>query len=372
MRKEDESGQLEKLLTGTKEVISETYQCPREFKEGLRLRLYEAYLNDGVKTKPFSLHHLFLNKNFLVVSSIALSTFLVVQFSGLNPLSDFFPSRQGSVVQAAEPNYMQGDISILKKGASAWVSMNPDEFFIDGDEIKTGESALLALHLNDGTVFRLAPRTHVKLLSFSNGLVEVEHISGVLYTHVSKSGEHNVKVITGKRIEASPEAIFLSYRNSNSTLPYIDTLQRSISFPGEDFTVREGNRVYLSEEGDLVSLYEYNREQKDKDDFLTWNISMDVSRGLSVGMLADTTPPNVVFHYQTGNIANGSERIPVEFKVQDESGIAWVKVNNQYVIPDSEGNYQTYVDLENNQGPLTVRVKDNAWNVTHQEILVVR
>lgn len=200
-------------------------------------------------------------------------------------------SQQKVAELGVAPTLMDGTVE-YSEDAKTWAAMNEKTTLAAGDSVRTAANGRVVLTLDDGSAVRLGYNSEVKLTSLAAKDVQIETVSGEVYSRVIPSESRTYTVaVAGVDMVAKGTA----FRTTNSdTQKGVEVYQSTVVVKETD--VPEG-KGYFTESSDAAKkdkVFDIDLNAVKSDEFLKWNVELDKQMSEAkdkLGVLADIDKP---------------------------------------------------------------------------------
>lgn len=167
-----------------------------------------------------------------------------------------------------------GSVELLKLEGD-WQAATTNSELQEGDSIRTLAGSRAVLTLDDGSAIRLDAESAIRLADLSADHVEVEQVSGTVYSRVVANSERHYVIATD---DATYEALGTAFVTTKTTTKSgVQVYHSSVKTSLASESVSEGKQCYKA--GDDASsqskITDINIDELVDDTFINWNLSED-------------------------------------------------------------------------------------------------
>jgi hypothetical protein len=372
---------LEQLILEARSVNSCEFEVEEDFKEDLREKLYNHYLNSqniGIMAK---LKSITLNWKVMLASLGVLLLVAFVAGGGAYLLTRNKSEESESVVLlAANLAVADGDVEIKRGDDDRWMEGKQGDVLNESDSIRTDAESRAVLELDNGDAVRLNASSEVRLESMDPTAVVMDQVSGESYSRVASS-ETNTYTIKGQGVEAQAMGTAYTFSTDEEKKQVVVSVYESrVQLNVEEKEVAELNKAVVNTEKNEVKVEEMSEEDFNKE-FAEWNKEKD--KEADVECYEETGPEVTITEPADGTEVESSvTSIAVKGTVTDsESALRKIKVNGTvYTSKDengkgfnpSDGTFDVDVALNEGDNVITIVAYDIYWNAGEDVSITVK
>lgn len=282
---------------------------------------------------------------------------------------------------AAHLSIADGQVEVWN--GSDWQSVSTGTSLAGQSQLRTGENSKAVLEFDEGSALRLDENTHVILEEANNQNISVVQVVGETYSRVNKTSGLTYKVKSGEaETTALGTAFGVATENSNwvkkgekkvivkvveskvkvKIIKNDETLEKEVS-EGEELIVDMTKPIE-----DTAKKVPLPKEETVQDGFYAWNREEDNEKSYPLGVLSDTTPPEINISEPLDGITTELTRVAV--RGITEAG-ARIFVNGAEA-KNTDGSFEKIIDLKVGANTVEVKAKDDSGNATIKKITVTR
>jgi hypothetical protein len=386
----DKFENIQNLIKEAKTIDSTTFEIDQEFRESLRERLYQHYLNNFSKGGSImaKLRTITLNWKVALVSFMAISLVALVAGGGVLLLTRGDSVNQEEILLAANLAVADGKVEIRRNGSESWAEALAGETLHEGDSVKTGEGeARAVLELDNGDAIRLNAESEVRLESMDPKAVIVEQVSGESYNRVATS-EENTYTVKSQGVEA--QALGTAYKfdtDKENKQVGVYVYESKVKLNIGDEKVSELKKAIIDTEKGEVDVSEMSEEEFNEE-FAQWGREKDKEAGVQCN---EENGPTVTITEPAdrSTIEPDQTTITVKGTVSDlESALKKIVVNGAiYWAVDglnengkgfalseddpTKGSFEVDVAAKESDNAISIRAYDVYWNKGAEAVITV-
>lgn len=372
--------QIEKAFKKARITDSKTLVVDEEFKNSLRERLYQHYL-DNEKKGGFIMKiikSITLNRKVALLASVVLVIIAVVAGVSVTKLGQKGEGGQKEVLIAANLAVADGDVEIRKEGEDRWSEGLQGDTLEQNDAIRTGAESRAVLELDNGDAVRLNSSSEVRLESLKPEAVVIEQISGESYCRIATS-EQNTFTVKSQGVEAQALGTAYTFNSNNEEKQVVVHIFQSkvkMYVGEEEQEIPELKKVVVNTEEKTLDVQEMSEEEF-KSEFASWNKQKDKESGFQCH---EEEAPQVVISSPADGTSTEAESINVVGTVTDNSALKKIIVNeNIYTSKDengkgfdpSDGTFDLDIALVEGANEIRVKAYDIFWNASEEVVITV-
>ncbi len=366
--------QLEQVLKSAKGVDSPNVTVDENFKESLRKKLYEHYLNSYNNSTVMSkIKSVFTRPAYATLFFLGAFAFIALAFAGGYFISKNVKQenqqKDQEILLAANLAVLEGDVEIKKTGEERWMEALEGDTFNQGDSLRTQANSRAVLILDNGDAVRMNEKSEIVLESMNPDSILVEQVSGESYARIASSNTDTF-TIEGQGVEA--QAMGTAYMfNTNSKKKevnvYVYESKVQLKLQAEEQEVKELKMATVNTKRGKIRVREMKKNEY-QNKFAKWSRNQDKKEGYET---PETVGPKVTISSPANGSSTKNSSVAVKGKVTDTNPLRKIIVNGKIYesmggngkgFNPSTGEFNVNVSLSSGKNTISVTAYDIYWN----------
>src|SRR5215212_9391879 len=177
----------------------------------------------------------------------------------------------GISATAGGVNAAQGDVTLMRRGATEWQSLASNDDLDSGDVVRTGAAGRVEMLLNPGSYVRAAENSEFELISASLDALQVRIVRGSVIVEVAGADEARtlIEIATPQtKISIDRKGLYRINLVANNATEVLVSKGRATVGAGLSATVlNDGKKIILG--GDILAATKFDK--KEQDSFDAWS-----------------------------------------------------------------------------------------------------